>query len=201
MQVLEIAGFKLLKGYLPRPQQERLRDQLREVARIAPLENYTTPGGRRMSVRMTAAGPLGWMSDRTGYRYSPTHSTGKIWPEIPADVQEIWRAESGMSEGANSCLINYYGEGARMGLHVDDTEGRFDAPVVSISLGDQALFRMGGPHRGDKTVSHWLESGDVVVMDGAARLAHHGIDRIKFGSSTLLPQGGRLNITLRMVER
>ncbi len=97
------------------------------------------------------------------------------------------------------CLLNYYGSEARMGLHRDADETDFSWPVVSISLGDSARFRIGGVQRSDPTTSVLLESGDVVVMGGEARLAYHGIDRIRFGSSRLLPSGGRLNMTLRVV--
>ena len=87
-----------------------------------------------------------------------------------------------------------------MGMHQDKDEGDFSHPVLSISLGDEALFRMGNETRGGKTESVWLRSGDVVVMGGKARLKHHGIDRVRFGSSTLLPKGGRINLTLRVVS-
>jgi alkylated DNA repair protein (DNA oxidative demethylase) len=96
--------------------------------------------------------------------------------------------------------VNFYGEGAKMGMHQDKDEGNFDWPVVSVSLGDDALFRMGATERGGSTESIWLRSGDVVVMGGPARLAYHGVDKIRFGSSTLLPKGGRINLTLRAIE-
>ncbi len=117
----------------------------------------------------------------------------------PSAVLDIWRNVTGLARDPDCCLINYYGEGARMGLHQDKDEGDFEWPVVSVSLGDDGLFRVGGTERGGKTQSIWVHSGDVVVMGGAARLAYHGVDRIRFGSSKLLVDGGRINITLRVV--
>lgn len=151
-----------------------------------------------MSVRMTSAGRVGWVTDRTGYRYAPKHPDGLAWPPIPSPILAIWQAVSGADVLPDCCLVNFYGEGARMGMHQDKDESSFEWPVVSVSLGDDGLFRMGGATRGGKTQSIWLHSGDVVVMGGVARLAHHGVDRIRFGSSTLLDKGGRLNLTLRV---
>jgi alkylated DNA repair protein (DNA oxidative demethylase) len=156
-----------------------------------------------MSVRMTAAGRLGWVIERGRYRYSPVHpETHRPWPAIPAQVLEVWRAVSGWPDDPDCCLVNWYAQGARMGLHRDADEGEaaFAAPVVSISLGDPARFRMGGPERRDPTRSLVLHSGDVLVMGGPARLAYHGVDRVLFGAGYLLPGGGRINLTLRVVR-
>lgn len=200
MTLLRIAGFDIHKGYLDTAEQKALVVLLREVARKAPFFAPVTPRGKPMSVRMTAAGDYGWITDSEGYRYSATHPDGQSWPPIPEPVLRIWRVLSGVTRAPECCLVNYYGEGARMGLHQDNDEGSFDWPVVSISLGDEGLFRMGSAERGGKTQSVWLQSGDVVVMGGEARLAHHGVDRIRFGSSSLLEKGGRLNLTLRVVQ-
>jgi alkylated DNA repair protein (DNA oxidative demethylase) len=170
------------------------------VAAQAPVFSPKTKSGKSMSVRLTAAGDFGWFSDQRGYRYVKQHPSGVNWPEIPAEIMSIWRAAAGEVPDPECCLVNFYGEGARMGLHQDRDEANFDWPVVSISLGDDALFRVGGTERGGKTESIWLQSGDVAVMGGAARLNYHGIDRIKFGSSSLLKEGGRLNVTLRVVR-
>lgn len=195
-----VRGFALHRGWLDAAAQQALLTALRGVAAEAPLFTPETRRGQAMSVRMTSAGRLGWVSDRRGYRYEPCHPvTGRPWPAIPPEVLAIWRGVTGLARDPEACLINYYGEGARMGLHQDKDEGDFRWPVVSVSLGDDGLFRMGGEARGGPTASVWLSSGDVVVMGGPARLAHHGVDRIRFGSSTLLPQGGRLNLTLRCV--
>lgn len=192
-------GFQILKGRLDPPAQAALVDELRTVAAKAPFTAYVAPNGRPMSVRMTAAGRVGWVSDRRGYRYEPRHPSGRPWPPVPAAVLELWRELCATGRDPDCCLINFYGAGARMGLHRDADEGDFGWPVLSISLGDPALFRMGGLARSDPTSSILLESGDVVVMGGPARLAYHGVDRTRFGASRLLPQGGRINLTCRVV--
>ncbi len=173
-------------------------DDLRAIAADAPFRNYETPGGKKMSVRMSGAGPRAWLSDRTGYRYAEVQPDGRSWPDIPATVLEVWEKVAEVAREPDSCLVNFYGEGAKMGLHQDRDETDHAWPVVSISLGDEALFRVGGQTRRDPTKSVWLQSGDVVVLTGPSRLAYHGIDRIRFGSDPLLPQGGRINVTLRV---
>ncbi|MBS0125651.1 alpha-ketoglutarate-dependent dioxygenase AlkB family protein [Thetidibacter halocola] len=194
-----IRGFALFDGFLDRPAQEAMVADLRGVLAAAPLVRPETPRGQKMSVRMSACGDFGWVSDRRGYRYEPRHPSGVAWPPIPQSVLRVWQAVSGCDRLPECCLVNWYGEGARMGLHQDRDEADFAAPVVSVSLGDEGLFRMGNTGRGGSTESVWLRSGDVVVMGGEARLRHHGVDRIRFGSSTLLPNGGRINLTLRVV--
>lgn len=148
---------------------------------------------------MTSAGRCGWVSDRRGYRYEPRHPSGVDWPPIPERVLALWSDVTGLERAPDCCLVNYYDAGARMGLHQDRDESDFSFPVVSVSLGDDALFRVGGVERTDPTESLWLHSGDVAVLDGASRLAFHGIDRVRAGSSTLLGKGGRINLTLRVV--
>ena len=197
---LTVGGISVFKEFLPSSDQLRLVKELREVAAQAPVFSPKTKSGKPMSVRLTAAGDFGWFSDQRGYRYVEHHPSGVNWPAIPDSIMAIWRAVAGAAPDPECCLINFYGEGARMGLHQDRDEANFDWPVVSISLGDDALFRVGGTERGGKTESIWLQSGDVAVMGGAARLNYHGIDRIKFGSSSLLKEGGRLNVTLRVVR-
>ena len=157
--------------------------------------------GQPFSVRMTNCGPLGWVSDQAGYRYQPHHPvTGTLWPPMPAIVREAWDALGGYPHPPEACLINVYAPTARMGLHQDRDEHDFAAPVVSLSLGDTCLFRIGGTARRDPTRSFRLGSGDAVVLAGEARLAFHGVDRIIRGTSTLLPDGGRINLTLRRVN-
>lgn len=156
-----------------------------------------------MSVRMTSAGRLGWVIERGRYRYRAEHpETGRPWPAIPASVLAVWQAVSGWPDPPDCCLVNWYAQGARMGMHRDADEGEaaFAAPVVSVSLGDPARFRIGGTERRGPTRSTWLRSGDVLVMGGPSRLAYHGIDRIDFGAGDLLPGGGRINLTLRVVR-
>jgi alkylated DNA repair protein (DNA oxidative demethylase) len=196
---LRLDGFEIHAGLLDGAAQAALVEEVRGVVAAAPLIAPVTPGGRAMSVRMTAAGRLGWITDRAGYRYAPTHPFGQPWPPIPASVLALWHRVTGLARVPDCCLVNFYGEGARMGLHQDRDEGDFGFPVLSVSLGDEALFRMGGVERAQPTRSVWLRSGDVVLMGGEARLAWHGIDRVRHGSSTLLPKGGRINLTLRVV--
>jgi DNA oxidative demethylase len=201
---MDVNGFRLIPGYFSRAEQEALRDDVEAVIAQAPLFHARMPkSGKPMSVAMTNAGPLGWYTDQAcGYRYEAKHPETKApWPEIPALARKAWTGLSGYSAPAEACLVNYYDAAARMGLHRDVDEEDFSAPVVSLSLGDSALFRMGGLERKGPTQSVTLHSGDVVVIGGAARLCFHGIDRILAGSSTLLPQGGRYNLTLRRVRR
>lgn len=197
------SGLDLHPGYLDRAGQQRLADGLRRALSEAPLFQPVMPrSGRPFSVRMTNLGPLGWVSDRAGYRYQPDHPvTGRPWPPIPDMVLGLWRAVAGFPADPEACLVNYYAGDARMGLHRDADEEEFAAPVVSISLGDTAIFRVGGLERGGRTQSVKLASGDVLVMGGASRLRYHGIDRVLAGSSTLLDGGGRINLTLRRVNR
>lgn len=199
-QEIDLRGVRVLPGLLGPEAQAAMLADLREVARAAPVMRPVTRRGP-MSVRMTSAGRLGWVADRRGYRYEPVHpETGQPWPPIPDSVLAVWRAVSGVEADPDSCLVNLYREGAKMGMHQDRDEGDFSYPVVSISLGDEALFRVGSVERGGKTASIWLRSGDVAVMGGAARLVHHGIDRVRDGSSTLIDGGGRINVTLRVVR-
>ena len=197
---IDLRGVRVLPGLIEAGAQAAMLADLREVARAAPVMRPVTRRGP-MSVRMTSAGRLGWVADRRGYRYEAVHpETGAPWPPIPDSVLAVWRAVSGVEADPDSCLVNLYREGARMGMHQDCDEGDFSFPVVSISLGDEALFRVGSVEKGGPTASLWLRSGDVAVMAGAARLVHHGIDRLREGSSTLIPGGGRINVTLRVVR-
>ncbi len=196
-----LRGCHIFKGLLDLPAQVEMLEAVRGVVARAPLFSPDTPYGRPMSVRMTSAGKYGWYSDRSGYRYEPLHPNGAPWPAIPAQVLAVWRKLVSKTRDPDCCLINYYGEGARMGLHRDRDEADFNWPVLSVSLGNDGLFRIGSTTRGGKTESIWLNSGDVVVMGGAARLAYHGVDRIRFGASKLMPKGGRINLTLRVVDQ
>ncbi len=198
--VVDIKGFMIHKGYLSPDRQGTILTALREVAKAAPMFVPETPSGKTMSVQMTSTGHCGWLSDRRGYRYSPKHPSGLAWPPIPQSVLEVWEDLVSRRRQPDTCLINYYRAGARMGMHQDKDEKDFSWPVLSISLGDEGLFRMGNRSRGGPTRSIWLASGDVVVMGGEARLSHHGIDRIRLGSSPLLKNGGRINLTLRVVN-
>ena len=180
---------------------------LREVRTIigeAPLYVPTMPrSGRPMSVRMTNAGALGWVTDKVGgYRYQAVHPhTGAPWPQIPKRLLDLWAELADYPHPPEACLVNFYADAARMGLHQDRDEDDFDAPVLSVSLGDSAVFRVGGTTRKGPSRTVELKSGDVVVLGGADRLAYHGVDRVLPGTSGLLDEGGRFNLTLRRVTK
>jgi alkylated DNA repair protein (DNA oxidative demethylase) len=186
---------------MERAAQEKLLADVMARMREAPFYRPAMPGsGKPFSVEETNFGPLGWVSDRKGYRYQQQHPvTGKPWPATPKSLLVLWN-EIADAPPPQCCLVNFYGAGARMSLHQDKDETALAAPVVSVSLGDEAVFRIGGVRRGGATKSVRLASGDVVMFGGPARLAHHGIDRILPGTSTLLPDGGRVNLTLRRVR-
>jgi alkylated DNA repair protein (DNA oxidative demethylase) len=200
-------GIKIVPGlthypaYLDASAQQALRDAIGEVLAAAPLFQPRMPRtGKPFSVRMTNCGPLGWVSDETGYRYQPTHpETGAPWPPMPARVLEAWAELAPGAPSPEACLVNFYDAAARMSLHQDRDEAEFGAPVVSLSLGDAALFRIGGLTRSAPTQSFRLASGDAMTLGGPARLAFHGVDRIQAGSSRLLAEGGRINLTMRRV--
>lgn len=198
-----VPGVRLLSGFLDRERQKALVEAIRQIVRAAPLFTPAMPrSGKAMSVRMTNCGTLGWVTDKErGYRYQPTHPvTGEPWPAMPQMLVDIWEALSGYDRPAQACLVNLYDASARMGLHQDRDETDLAAPVVSLSLGDTCLFRVGGTRRTDKTMSFRLSSGDAVVLGGEGRLAFHGVDRIYPGTSSLLANGGRINLTLRRVD-
>ena len=195
-------GLRYYPSYLDADAQAALLDRIRDIVRQAPLFVPTMPRtGKPMQVRMSNCGSLGWVTDRErGYRYQATHPvTGRGWPAIPAILLDLWDTVAGFPHPPEACLINYYSDSARMGLHQDRDEEDFTAPVVSVSLGDDCLFRIGGTSRGGKTRSIRLTSGDVLVLGGPSRLRFHGVDRIYPQSSTLLKDGGRINLTLRRV--
>lgn len=197
-------GVFLYPGFLDAKAQNKLMQDLRRAVSEAPLFTPVMPKtGKPFSVQMTNLGPLGWVSDKAGgYRYQSVHPvTGKPWPAIFPELLDLWRDVAGYSLEPEACLVNFYKANAKMGLHQDRDEEELAAPVVSISLGDTALFRIGTAERGSKTQSFKLASGDVLVFGGAARLAYHGIDRLYPGTLTLLKDGGRINLTLRRVTK
>jgi DNA oxidative demethylase len=197
-------GFRHLPGYLPEQRRIALLGCLRRVIEAAPLYIPTMPRtGKPFSVRMTNCGPLGWVSDKAGgYRYQATHpATGAPWPPMPQELLDIWAEVSAYPTAPEACLLNYYPADAKMGSHRDEDEQDTAAPVVSISLGDDATFHVGGLQRTGPRHRLLLNCGDVVVLGGASRMAYHGVDRIHPGTSALLAEGGRLNLTLRRVTR
>jgi alkylated DNA repair protein (DNA oxidative demethylase) len=191
-------GFRYHPQVLTRAEQAALVAEVMAAAEVAPFFQPMTPGGKAMSVRMTSLGPLGWMTDRAGYRYQATHpQTGSPWPAMPQALRDLWTRFAPGAPEPDACLANLYRDGAKMGLHQDKDEADFSAPVLSLSLGDTAVFRLGGRMRGDPTTTLRLTSGDLCILGGGARLAIHGVDRVLQGSSTVIPGGGRLNLTLR----
>lgn len=195
-------GIHYYRGYLSRTGQEMLRDEIRALVARAPFFRPAMPRtGKLMSVRMSNCGALGWVSDREkGYRYQETHPlTGKPWPDIPESLLDLWKELSAYAHPPEACLINFYDPTAKMGLHQDKDEQDFDAPVVSVSLGDSCAFRIAGETRKGPKTALKLESGDVLVLGGKSRLCFHGVERIHRGTSTLLKDGGRINLTLRRV--
>jgi alkylated DNA repair protein (DNA oxidative demethylase) len=196
------AGIRYLPDYFDRAEQAALVEEIRRVVEAAPLYTPAMPKtGKEMSVRMTNCGELGWVTDKErGYRYQATHPvTGEPWPPIPDTLLDLWRKVADHPQQPQACLVNFYSDSAKMGQHQDRDESDFSAPVVSVSLGDDCLFRVGGTKRTDPTQSFRLRSGDVVVLGGEGRLAFHGVDRIYASTSTLLKNGGRINLTLRRV--
>jgi alkylated DNA repair protein (DNA oxidative demethylase) len=199
---LEIApGVRLWSGGLGAAEQKSLLDEVMARVHRAPFYRPRMPrSGKEFSVEETNLGSLGWVSDIGGYRYQERHPvTHDPWPDIPKKLLETWDETTGCPARPECCLVNLYREAAKMGLHQDRDERALDAPVLSVSLGDDALFRIGGLTRKAPTKSIKLMSGDVLVFGGPARLAFHGIDRIVTGSSRLVPGGGRINLTLRRI--
>jgi alkylated DNA repair protein (DNA oxidative demethylase) len=198
-----VPGVTLWREYLLPPEQRELVDNVLQLATHAPFYRPLMPkSGTPFSVEETNFGPLGWMSDVRGYRYVATHpATGESWPEIPPQLLSLWQAVAHYPHAPQCCLVNLYRAGAKMGAHQDRDEEELDAPVVSVSLGDTAVFRFGGPTRKGTTQSVKLSSGDVLTFGGPARWMFHGIARVMYGSSQLVHGGGRINLTLRRVAK
>ena len=197
-----VPGVDHFPALLDRSAQETLRDEIAAILAEAPLFQPRMPRtGKAFSVRMSNCGRLGWVSDEAGYRYQAEHpDTGRPWPAIPDMLMRLWAELAPDAPPPEACLINFYDSAARMGLHQDRDEANLAAPVVSVSLGDAALFRLGGATRTAPTRSFRLASGDGMILGGPARLFFHGVERVYAGSSTLLAKGGRINLTLRRVN-
>jgi alkylated DNA repair protein (DNA oxidative demethylase) len=198
-----VPGVRFWREYFARDAQRALVEEILARVREAPVYKPKMPKSEKpFSVEETNFGTLGWYSDKNGYRYIAQHpDTGKAWPAIPDALIGLWKIAAPGAALPECCLVNLYRDGAKMGLHQDRDEEALDAPVVSVSLGDDALFRIGGEGRKGPTKSVKLSSGDVIAFGGLARLAFHGIDRVMTGTSTLVPGGGRINLTMRRVRR
>ncbi len=195
-------GFAHYPLYFTPARQGALIDAVAAGVAQAPFYQPRMPRtGAPLSVVMSNFGELGWVTDKErGYRYDPVHpKTRQPWPPLPKLLADLWDDVTDWPDRPEACLINWYRDGAKMGQHVDNDEQEVRAPVVSVSLGDPAMFRMGGETRGGPTAGVKLYSGDVVVMAGRARLCHHGVSKIWYGESALVPKGGRINLTLRRV--
>jgi alkylated DNA repair protein (DNA oxidative demethylase) len=202
MMLLLAPGIRYFPEHFDPVEQTALVEDIRTVVTNAPLYVPAMPKtGKEMSVRMTNCGVLGWVTDKEGgYRYQVVHPvTRRPWPAIPKRLLQLWQEVGDFPLLPEACLVNFYSDTAKMGLHQDRDEQNLSAPVVSVSLGDACLFRFGGTKRNDKTQSIRLSSGDVIVLGGEGRTVFHGVDRIYPSSSTLLKSTGRINLTLRRV--
>jgi alkylated DNA repair protein (DNA oxidative demethylase) len=193
-------GAFLLRGFAL-PMQHDILAALDEVTAVAPFRQMMTPGGFTMSVAMTTCGQVGWVTDRSGYRYAPNDPiTGKPWPPMPAAFRTL--AANAATEAGypgfdpDSCLINRYEPGTRLSLHQDKDERDFSQPIVSVALGLPANFQFGGLERSDPTAKYTLQHGDVVVWGGPSRLRYHGVAPLKEGAHPLLGRR-RINLTFR----
>ncbi len=193
-------GAVLLRGFA-RPEGADLLGVVNQIAAAAPFRHMVTPGGWRMSVTMTNCGRVGWVTERTGYRYDPIDpATGEPWPAMPASFRSL-AARAAAAAGfagfePDACLVNRYEPGARLSLHRDEDERDFTAPIVSVSLGVPAIFLFGGNRRGDRPRRIRLESGDVVVWGGPSRLVYHGVAPLADAYDPLTGHH-RINLTFR----
>lgn len=198
---VELASGALLLAGFAQPLESALIADVNAIIERAPFRHLITPGGHRMSVAMTNCGRVGWVSDRTGYRYDAIDlDSGRPWPPMPpafADLAARAAAKAGFADfRPDACLINRYEPGAKLSLHQDKDELDFNAPIVSVSLGLPATFLFGGLNRNDKTARYRLTHGDVVAWGGPARLAYHGVMPLADGEHPLLG-AQRINLTFR----
>lgn len=199
-------GFFLFKSSLTTEAQKEIRSAARAVVSQAPLFRPTMPGsGQPFSYLMTNCGDLGWVADRDGYRYQSNHPvTNKLFPAMPQVIKELATAlakEIGNNDFCpESCLLNFYRKGQKLGLHQDNTEKNLSAPIISISLGDTGIFILGGKQKSDETKQYIVQSGDCIVMSGESRSYFHSFKGIIPNTSSLLKNGGRLNLTIRQVN-
>ena len=207
IQPLEVNGLKLYPDYLSQAQQEQLLQTVIDAIQPTPFYQAKSPySGKSIGPKMTNMGELGWYSDEKGYRYQEHHpETNLPWSAMPQVLLDIWADVSDYDKPPQCCLVNYYDQpDSKLGLHKDHDEETFEPPIVSVSLGDSCLFRMGLTDKKTPTRSFTVDSGAIMVMGKQARTAYHGVDRILYGETTLLNNKkpfhqGRLNLTLRRV--
>jgi alkylated DNA repair protein (DNA oxidative demethylase) len=198
-------GARLFRNRLSLAEQRAILDDVAAIMEEAPPFRPQMPTGPYMINSLTNCGPLGWLSDKRGYRYEPAHPvTGKPWPPIPSAVLAVAKhaaADTGYAFEPDACLVNIYAADGRLSLHRDYDEADYAWPIVSLSFGNDADFQLGGAKRTGPSQTFTLHSGDVFVLAGESRLRYHGVKRIRSGTSPLehkvLPQGGRINLTLR----
>ncbi len=198
-------GFFLLKSRLTKVVQQEVLVAARTVVKQAPLFRPMMPTGQSFNYSMTNCGDLGWVADRHGYRYQELHpETFRAFPAMPQVIQDLAITLAKTTGNDNfhpqSCLINLYSKGEKLGLHQDNTEENLTAPIISISLGDSGIFVLGGKHRNDETRQYIVQSGDVIVMGGESRNFFHAFKGTVPNTSNLLKNGGRLNLTIRQVN-
>ena len=198
-------GFFLLKSRLTKVVQQEVLAAARIVVKQAPLFRPSMPSGQSFNYSMTNCGDLGWVADRHGYRYQQTHPhTFKVFPAMPQMIRNLAIAiakETGNNDfHPQSCLINLYGKGEKLGMHQDKTEENLSAPIISVSLGDSGIFVLGGLLRTDETRQYIVQSGDIIVLSGESRNYFHSFKGIVPNTSNLLKNGGRLNLTIRQVN-
>jgi Alkylated DNA repair protein len=193
-----------LKQYLNTSQQKRFLELARQIPLISPLFQPVMPNGKQFNCKMTSCGDFGWISDRNGYRYDRLHPfTHQPFAPMPKEFSDLAiKIANSIGEfdyKPQSCLINYYPISGRLGIHQDNTEKNLVPAIISISLGDDAIFAIGGNKYSDRIHEILLKSGDILVLHGNSRLFFHGIKRIVPFTSNLLKNGGRLNFTIRQV--
>ncbi len=198
-------GFFLLKSKLTKVIQQEVLAAARAVVKQAPLFRPSMPSGQSFNYSMTSCGELGWVADRHGYRYQQLHPyTFKVFPAMPQVIKnlavEIARETGNDDFYPQSCLINLYRKGEKLGLHQDSTEENKSAPIISVSLGDSGIFVLGGCLRTDETKPYIVQSGDVIIMGGESRNFFHAFKGTVPNTSNLLKNGGRLNLTIRQVN-
>jgi len=183
---------------------EALLSDVRAVLKQSPLRHLHTPSGHKMSVKSSNCGHYGWLTDEHGYRYQSIDPvTKKPWPQMPDSISiqaiEVARLAGFENFKPDSCLINVYMPGAKMGLHQDKDEADFTKPIVSFSFGLSMNFLWGGFKRSDKYQKVILQHADALVWGGKDRLRYHGVQQLKEGVHPITGRC-RVNLTIRQAD-